>query len=316
MIGPFLPEELDASNQTHAAGDKLPLNEQRILKGHEGPVLAVRFNRTGAYCFSCGKDRNVVLWNPHNGVRVKTYAGHGYEVRDVAVARDNSVFASCGGDKQLFLWDVSSARVIRKFKGHDNTINAVTYAAEDDVLVTAGYDQCIKVWDCKSRSLDPIQTMKMFEDSVTGVVAHSSEIVGCSVDGTLRRFDIRMGRVYIDSLHHPVTSLAISHDGMCILAACLDSTLRLLDKSSGELLASYTGHLHQAVKMDCTLTPSDAHVVGASETGEVMYWDLVEAAVVHRFKAHSGVVCSLDMHPEGGVLLTSSVDGTVKVWTS
>ena len=90
---------------------------------------------------------------------------------------------------------------------------------------------------------------------------------------------------------------------------------RLLDKGSGELLASYEGHTHQAVKLDCCLTPSDAHVVGGSESGEVFYWDLVEAEVVKRFRAHGGVVCSLAMHPSGGMLLTSSVDGTMKVWT-
>ena len=30
------------------------------------------------------------LWNPHRGIPIKVYAGHGYEVRDVAVAGDNS----------------------------------------------------------------------------------------------------------------------------------------------------------------------------------------------------------------------------------
>lgn len=47
-----------------------------------------------------------------------------------------------------------------------------------------------------------------------------------SVDGTVRRFDIRMGRVYSDNLHNAVTSIALSHDGQCVLAACLDSKLR------------------------------------------------------------------------------------------
>lgn len=156
--------------------------------------------------------------------------------------------------------------------------------------------------------------MRSFSDSVTSVAVHESDIVAGSVDGTIRRFDVRMGRQYIDQLHHPITSVALSHDRQCILAACLDSTLRLLDKSSGELLASYDGHLHQATKLDCCLTPSDAHVVSGSESGEVLYWDLVEAKVVRRFKAHGGVVCSMAMHPEGKVLVTSSVDGGVKVW--
>ena len=45
----------------------------------------------------------------------------------------------------------------------------IVYAAGDDVLVTGGYDQAIRLWDCRSRSFDPIQTMKSFGDSVTSV---------------------------------------------------------------------------------------------------------------------------------------------------
>lgn len=110
----------------------------------------------------------------------------------------------------------------------------------------------------------------LLQDSVTSVVVRGWEIIAGSVDGTVRRFDIRIGRMYTDAVHHPVTSVAVSHDTLCVLAACLDSTLRLLDKSSGELLASYRGHVHSSVKMDCCLTPSDAHVVGCSESGVCM----------------------------------------------
>lgn len=45
----------------------------------------------------------------------------------------------------------------------------IAYAADDHVLVTGGYDQAIRLWDCRSRSFDPIQTMKSFGDSVTSV---------------------------------------------------------------------------------------------------------------------------------------------------
>jgi WD40 repeat protein len=51
-------------------------------------------------------------------------------------------------------------------------------------------------------------------------------------------------------------------------------------------------------------------------TGDICYWELVDAVLVKRFKAHPGVVCSLALHPDGTSLLTSSVDGTIKVWSS
>lgn len=48
--------------------------------------------------------------------------------------------------------------------------------------------------------------------------------------------------------------------------------------------------------------------------GEVLYWDLVSEQVVARFRAHTGVVTSLAVHPQGELLLTCGTDGLVKVW--
>lgn len=134
------------------------------------------------------------------------------------------------------------------------------------------------------------------------------------MDGTVRQFDIRMGMMLTDNLHEPVTGIAVSHDGNCILASCLDNSMRLLDKVSGELLASYTGHSHQEMKLDCAFTPSDAHVISGSEDGIVCFWDLVEETMVHQIQAHQSAVCSIAIHPEAKCLVTGSNDGTAKVW--
>ena len=69
----------------------------------------------------------------------------------------------------------------------------------------------------------------------------SVQILGGSVDGSVRQFDIRMGMMFTDTLHESVTGIAVSHDGNCVLASCLDNSMKLLDKASGELLATYIG---------------------------------------------------------------------------
>lgn len=74
-----------ASSSGTAAPPPLPRKEANVLKGHEGAVLAVRFNGDGNYCLSCGKDRTLRLWNPHRGIHIMTYKSHGREVRDVHV---------------------------------------------------------------------------------------------------------------------------------------------------------------------------------------------------------------------------------------
>ena len=65
----------------------LPQRQTAALAGHEGAILAVRFNADGRYCLTCGRDRTLRLWNPHKGLPIKTYLGHGRDVKDVSVSR-------------------------------------------------------------------------------------------------------------------------------------------------------------------------------------------------------------------------------------
>ncbi|RYR31612.1 hypothetical protein Ahy_B01g056444 [Arachis hypogaea] len=286
--------------------EDLPRKEVNVLKGHEGAVLSARFNADGNYCLSCGKDRTIRLWNPHRGIHIKTYKSHGREVRDVHVTSDNSKLCSCGGDRQIFYWDVATGRVIRKFRGHDGEVNAVKFNEYSSVVVSAGYDQSLRSWDCRSHSTEPMQIIDTFSDSVMFVCLTNTEIIGGSDDGTVRTFDIRIGRhvaAYFkmkekhsretsDNLGQPVNCISMSNDGNCILAGCLDSTLRLLDRSTGESLQEYKGHTNKSFKLDCCLTNTDAHVTAGSEDGYIYFWDLVDASVVSRFRAHNSVVNS------------------------
>ncbi|PRP75898.1 hypothetical protein PROFUN_15460 [Planoprotostelium fungivorum] len=59
--------------------------EVASLPGHEGGTHVVRFNKNGNYCVSGGGDRKVTLWNPATGKQIKSYAGHGREVLDLAL---------------------------------------------------------------------------------------------------------------------------------------------------------------------------------------------------------------------------------------
>jgi len=51
----------------------------------------------------------------------------------------------------------------------------------------------------------------------------------------------------------------------------------------------------QSFKTDCCLTNSDAHVIGGSEDGLVFFWDLVDAKVLSKFRAHDLVVKILSL---------------------
>jgi len=299
-------------------GLPLPTRETSVLKGHTGSVSTVRFNVDGTYCLSGGKDKIIRLWNPHRGICIKTYPGHGYEVNDIAVASDNGRFGSCGGDRQVFLWDVATGRFIRKFRGHDSVVNCILFnhiEEENTVMITGSYDKSVRIWDLKSNSIDPIQILNDAKDSITSIFITDHEIVSGSVDGKIRNYDIRSGLLRTDYVNHPITSIKLSHDGNCILASCLDSSIRLIDKTSGELLATYLGHKNVTYKIDSCLSNDDAYVLSGSEDNQIHIWDLVESSSVLTLKGHTGPVCGLVYHPSENILLSSSADGTIRMWS-
>lgn len=295
----------------------IPSKQVHSLKGHDGPVLCCRFNTNGGYALTGGQDRSIKLWNPHKGTLIKTYTGHSQGVHGITVSQDNSQIISCGGDKIAFVWDVETGRALRKFRGHNGQVNDIVINKENTLCVSGSYDKTVRIWDCKANNdTKPIQVLDDFKDSVTAV--HISEdmreIIASSVDGFVRRYDIRKGQLLADCIGMPIVSLTVSRDNNCVLTGCLDSVVRLFEKETGELLSKYSGHTNNEHKVECILTNTDAHVVGGSEDGRICIWDLVDEKMVHSLKGHSGTVCSLAFHPTDLTMISASVDGTCKVW--
>lgn len=330
-----------------------------VLDGGQGAVHCVRFTRDGAYAMTAGQDRSVMLWNPARddggaaagpedarerppGPRalrtpITTFAGHSHEVLGVAIAADNSRFISCGGDKLVIAWDVATARAVRKLGGHTHRVNAVALNADASVALSAGYDTTVRCWDLRSQMREPIQTLFDAADSVASVVVHAHRLVTGSVDGCARIYDVRKGLLTTHTLGPPVSSVAVSRDGNCVLACTLDDRVRLLDLATGELLASYGGAGRErppsgaaggagarlrafecrSYKVEAALSSDDAHVVAGSEDGGVHSWDLVSADSFGVLAGHTRAVCSVACHPdigERGALLTGSHDGTARYW--
>ena len=294
-----------------------PTEEHACLVAHEGPVLCVRFSRTGAYLLTCGRDRTFRLWNPYKATLIKTYAGHAHEVRDVSCASDNSRLATCGGDKQVFVWDVATGAKLRRFRGHEGGgVNAVAFAADhDQVVVSAGYDRRVNLYDARANTPDPAQSLLAHADSVSSVAVADHRVVSGGVDGVVCTWDVRAGIRHRDVIHRPVGRVSFSGDAGCVLAGVVESRLALLDASSGEVLAEYRGHAHERSAIASTLSSDDALVASGSEDGRVVMWELVDADVVASIDAHpKHSACGLDWHPRGDVMATGGTDGLAKVW--
>jgi mitogen-activated protein kinase organizer 1 len=80
------------------------------------------------------------------------------------------------------------------------------------------------------------------------------------------------------------------------------------------LLNEYKGHKNSQYKIVSCFSNDDAYVISGSEDNLVYIWDLVEAKLLAKLKGHIRAVIGVAYHPNESKLLTSSADGTIKVW--
>ncbi|RMZ84055.1 hypothetical protein DV737_g1272, partial [Chaetothyriales sp. CBS 132003] len=212
----------------------LPSHLVNTLNSHSGPINAIAFSALGGtYILTGSSDRQIHLsrTEPANpgtpSLPIQKYASHGYPVLDITVSSDNKLFASVGGDRSVLLWDVQNAEgPLRRLgsntsEGHSSRINCVSFAGQDDsVLVSGSDDRSVRLWDMKSRDARPLMVWLEAKDGISSlaVLGNGRDIVSGSVDGRLRSYDIRMGRVTVDALPGPVTSLEASRDAKLLLS--------------------------------------------------------------------------------------------------
>ena len=254
-------------------------------------VNKIRFNHTGDYAVVC-KNRALFLVNPKTDLCLKTYEGaHAREVRDASSSRDNSKLASVGGDKGVFVWDVKTGQTVRRFIGHDAFgVNCVKFllgaSNEESVIVSCGFDRNVKFWDLRSnRQHEAMETVgSQFSDAAMDLTlsggrggGKTNEVTACSIDGTVRTFDIRKGELRVDTLlgQQPVTAVENSADDRLVLAT-LPKTVALMDKTTGEVLQTFSGfNNNQNVVLRATFTPDDRYVVLGDAVGDICIWDVL-----------------------------------------
>jgi len=124
-------------------------------------------------------------------------------------------------------------------------------------------------------------------------------IVG-SVDGRVRSYDARMGRVVTDVIGASVTSVCLARDGKTMLVGSLDSKIRLMDRADGACLRTYAdaegGWRNEELRVQSVLGGRERFVVAGDEMtgagagaggegaganeGRVWAWDLMTGRLV------------------------------------
>jgi len=111
-----------------------------------------------------------------------------------------------------------------------------------------------------------------------------------------------------------VSSVCFTKDSQCILTNCLNNTIVLIDKESGEVLQEFLGHRNSKFKINSCLIDNDSLVLSGSEDGFVYCWGLIDGKVQDKYShVQHKVVHSIASHPTKQEFVAAA-EGTIYLW--
>ena len=141
------------------------------------------------------------------------------------------------------------------------------------------------------------------------ITPNSQTLVSSSKDKTIRVWDLQTGReMYILKPHTAAKTIIISPDGQTLISGHQDSTIKLWNLHTGELIS--TGKQHRQAVVSLAIHPDGETLASSNIDGVIHIINLTTGEIVQTLNGYSLLAFSRD----GKTLLSSSRNGTIKIW--
>jgi len=259
-------------------------------------------------------------WDPRSGQLLQTWPGRGHLCSSLDISGDGKTLLSGGYDGTARLWNVETGRELRVFKHepgpdqNDFKLEYVAFAPDDQTIVTYRRDGRATVWAVDGAQLRDFSlrgeyssVMAMLPNGTVAFGGHSQHPGGI--------LDLANGETTPMPGIRAFHKLICSRDGT-ILAGTEVNRVRLCRASDGSEVRRL--EVDNGKLWAVALSPDNRFVVaGNGETGaknQIFVWDASSGRLLLSFDAHSDRVEALSFSSDGKTLVSTSWDGTAKVW--
>lgn len=330
---------------------------------HIGSANVAKFDKNGEYFLSAGSDSIVYLWNVNYSDPVKDYKGTSREIFDLSIHPNMVNFAACGADRSVPIFDVASGRLIRKLSGHYHQVNCVSYNQGDPsgtIILTGSVDRKTRIWDLKSPTQSsslslsssfrlPIMILEDAQDSIIAIHAIDKRIMTASIDGTIRVYDVRMGKLALFNIVYPIFDAKFTLDAHCILCSTKGGNILLLDCDGEDEMKNASSNsansdsndkneinsnfiLNQYgpisneknIKIPIELGDAEKLVLTGDDRGIITAWDIVTGKIMKRWSEsnNNGIkeqklksyITSLHTNNKTRSILSTISNGTINLY--
>ena len=298
-------------------------------------VNSVVFSKDGKTLVVAGSDGKIRWIDAASGTVQRTFSGHTNAIYIAIFSPDEKLLASSSRDLTARVWDGASGRELHKFTGFHCAVKSVAFSPDGRKLAASGNDGMIKLWDLKTgnelESFVHINS-KDIDMSVYSIAFDRTgrKIYGANGDGTISEWDIaKQKETRVWKAHNGnAYKIQFNSDYSLLASSGFDALVKLWDTSDWHEVRNMSmARPEAAVNIPSTgLTFShDGKLIAAGDMGfdqkrtsylyvQAVVWKVQTGEKLWTIEGHKFDINGLTFSRDDKLLLTGSVDRTIKFW--
>ena len=264
------------------------LKERKRVWQHEGDtVRCLRVSPDGQVVALATSNRDVVLRSLATGQELKTLVGHGDDIDGLAFHPDGSFLASGDRGGVVRVWPLDAAQANQK-SGVDSLVGNTS---------KMDWPRCFRAHSDRTWALD--------------FSPDGKRLLSGSKDGTVMAWRGRPEQKERPSETGDLIDLAFSRGGNTVVV-CETNRLRLWNRRTGQQEVFGSGIADEMYSV--AFSPDEKIIFCGDKQGQVHLWDRELGEVVKTIPMHEDDVDRIRFADGGRLMLTSSWEGTTKLW--
>jgi WD40 repeat protein/ABC-type dipeptide/oligopeptide/nickel transport system ATPase subunit len=300
------------------------------LTDHPKRVWAVRFSPDGQSLATCSGDGTIRLWDVATWNSFEVLTGYRNWFFAIDFSPDSQMLAVANVGNVVRVWNISTKQHLAILCKHTTWISTLHFSPNGKFLGTASGDGAVYLWD--TSTWQEIYHWQGYSNLVESVAFDptGTKLLTSSQDGILREWDAQTQKILQTFTAHQlcVWSIDYSPDSRSladrsgsaketlrerrIVSGSADSTVRLWDAETGELLQTFSAQSGDVWRVK--FSPDGQFIAGvANDNTGVCLWR-VTGELCGTFIGHTHLIRSIAFSPDGQILATASFDGCWRLW--